>query len=83
MSCKDCKYSPKTYEEYCIGQSNPNMYCRDAYAEKSYLCDESEVKFDKETQRWLEKNLAQQTTVMKCEKCGLLFKPSLGHNCGK
>jgi len=41
------------------------------------------VKFDKETQKWLEKNLAQQTTVMKCEKCGLLFKPSLGHKCRK
>ncbi|MCR5835988.1 MAG: hypothetical protein K6G88_05755 [Lachnospiraceae bacterium] len=39
------------------------------------------VKYDKETQRWFEKNLAQQTTVMKCEKCGLFFKPSLGHKC--
>lgn len=56
MSCEDCKNSPKTYEEYCIGRSNPNMYCRDAYTEKSYLCSnyvESKVKFDKETQRWL------------------------------
>lgn len=41
------------------------------------------VKFDKETQSWLEKNLTQQTTVMKCEKCGLFFKPSLGHKCRK
>lgn len=39
------------------------------------------VKFDKETQRWFEKNPAQQTTVRMCEKCGLFFKPSLGHKC--
>lgn len=41
------------------------------------------VKCDQETQRWLDKNIAQQTTVMKCEKCGLFFKPSLGHKCRK
>lgn len=41
------------------------------------------VKYDEETQRWLKKNPAQQTTVMICEKCGLFFKPSLGHKCKK
>lgn len=38
MSCKNCKYSPKTYEEYCIGQSNPAVYCPDAYTERSQFC---------------------------------------------
>ena len=38
MSCKKCEYSPKTYEEYCIGQKNPSIYCPDAYTEKSHLC---------------------------------------------
>ena len=39
MSCKQCEYAPKTYEEYCIGQSNPSIYCPDAYTEKSHLCN--------------------------------------------
>lgn len=43
MSCKECIYSPKTYEEYCIGKSNPNIYCPDAYTEKSYLCGNYDV----------------------------------------
>ena len=43
MSCKECENSPKTYEEYCIGQSNPSMYCPDAYTEKSYLCGNYDV----------------------------------------
>ena len=48
VTCKDCKNSPKTYEEYCIGQSNPDIYCPDAYTDKSHLCgyvaEESEDK---------------------------------------
>ena len=43
MSCKECAYSPKTYEEYCIGQSNPSMYCPDAYTEISHLCGNYDV----------------------------------------
>lgn len=39
------------------------------------------VKYDTETEKWLKKNIIQQTTVMKCEKCGLYYKPSLGHKC--
>lgn len=38
MSCKECKHSPKTYEEYCIGQRNPSAYCPDAYTEKAQYC---------------------------------------------
>jgi hypothetical protein len=38
MICKKCKYSPKTYGEYCIAQSNPNIYCPDAYTEKASFC---------------------------------------------
>lgn len=43
MSCEECPYSPKTYEEYCIGQSNSSMYCPDAYTEKSHLCGNYDV----------------------------------------
>lgn len=38
MGCKNCKYSPSTYEEYCIAQSNPDVFCPDAYKDISYLC---------------------------------------------
>ena len=51
MSCKECKYSPKSYEEYCIAQSNPKEYCSDAYTEKSYLCSEYNVDKSYKTER--------------------------------
>ncbi len=38
MSCTECKYAPKTYEEYCIAQSNPREYCPDAFTILSHLC---------------------------------------------
>lgn len=37
------------------------------------------VVFDPETRAWFKKNLAAQTTVMQCERCGMWYKPSLGH----
>ena len=43
MSCKECKYSPKTYEEYCMRQDGSNIYCPDAYTEISYLCGNYDV----------------------------------------
>ena len=42
---------------------------------------EERVKFDAETSKWFKKNWSAQTTVMKCEDCGLYYKPSLGHKC--
>lgn len=40
------------------------------------------VKFDRQTKKWFEKRtFLQETTVCKCEKCGLYYKPSLGHKC--
>lgn len=41
------------------------------------------IKYDEQTKKWFAKNFFNQTTVMKCEKCGLFFKPSLGHKCKK
>lgn len=38
MGCADCKCSPKTYEEYCIGQKEPGAFCPDAYTDISHLC---------------------------------------------
>lgn len=40
-----------------------------------------EVKYDKKTREWFYKHAGCETTVCKCEKCGLFYKPSLGHKC--
>lgn len=37
--------------------------------------------YDEELTRWFLKNPSSQTTVVKCEKCNLYYKPSLGHKC--
>lgn len=43
------------------------------------------VNFDEETQKWFNKQqcngITTQTTVELCDKCGLFYKPSLGHKC--
>lgn len=39
------------------------------------------VKIDKTTKEWLENHFGAQTTVCKCEKCGLYYKSILGHEC--
>lgn len=39
------------------------------------------VKYDAATKAWFKKNPWAQTTVMCCEKCGLWYKPILGHTC--
>ena len=37
--------------------------------------------YDKETEKWFKNHPDAQTTVMQCDKCGLFYKPSLGHKC--
>ncbi len=39
------------------------------------------VKYDATTMAWFKAHLFAETTVVKCEKCGLYYKPSLGHKC--
>lgn len=39
------------------------------------------VNYDKETKKWFNNHFGQQTTVCLCDKCGLFYKPSLGHKC--
>ena len=45
------------------------------------------VKYDANTSRWFKKQIyggiTCQTTVCQCDKCNLLYKPSLGHKCKK
>ena len=36
---------------------------------------------DKATDEWFKKHPGLRTTVARCDKCGLYFKPSLGHEC--
>lgn len=39
------------------------------------------VKYDEATREWFSTRPGAQTTVMCCEKCGLWYKPDLGHKC--
>ena len=41
----------------------------------------ADVEFDKETIKWFHKHPEKQTTLCKCENCGVFYKPSLGHKC--
>ena len=40
---------------------------------------EERAEFDSETRKWFQKNPGAQTTVTRCNRCGLYYKPSLGH----
>ena len=37
--------------------------------------------FDKATEKWFKEHPHNETTVMKCDRCGLFYKPILGHKC--
>ncbi len=39
------------------------------------------VRYDAATAEWFRSRGDIQTTVCKCEVCGLHYKPSLGHKC--
>ena len=41
------------------------------------------VKYDETTEKWFKQHPDVVSTVMRCEKCGLFYKPSLGHKCRK
>lgn len=41
------------------------------------------IKFDGDTSRWMLFHRQRGTTVIRCERCGLFYKPSLGHRCKK
>ena len=39
------------------------------------------INYDKETKKWFREHIGQQTTVCECKKCGMFYRPSLGHKC--
>lgn len=39
------------------------------------------VELDNRTKKWLRERPGVQTTMVQCKKCGLHYKPSLGHKC--
>ena len=43
--------------------------------------DMQKVKYDNATKKWLEKHIGANTTVCRCDYCGLYYKPMLGHEC--
>lgn len=44
---------------------------------------EKKVKNDAALDRWFRQHPGAETTVMQCPRCGLYYKPLLGHKCKK
>ena len=38
---------------------------------------------DPYTVAWIDQHVGESTTLYKCKKCGLYYRPSLGHECMK
>ena len=43
----------------------------------------SKILYDYATKKWFGNHIGHETTLCRCEKCGLFYKPSLGHKCKK
>lgn len=43
------------------------------------MTKEERVELDQETSEWFKRHPGVQSTVAQCPKCGLYYKPSLGH----
>ena len=41
------------------------------------------IEYDNATKKWFDAHPCSETTVAKCESCGLFYKPILGHKCKK
>lgn len=41
----------------------------------------TKIQCDKATDEWFKQHPGARTTVAPCDKCGLWYKPSLGHKC--
>jgi len=39
------------------------------------------LKLDKQTKEWFKAHVGEESTVVKCDKCGWFYKPELGHTC--
>lgn len=46
-----------------------------------FTIENEEIECDKATNEWFEYHPGARITIVRCEKCGLYFKPSLGHEC--
>lgn len=47
------------------------------YLKGNIMC----VRYDWATFDWMIQHPGQETTVCRCEVCGVYYKPSLGHKC--
>lgn len=41
------------------------------------------MEYDEKTRKWFSRHWNAETTVARCEQCGLYYKPMLGHKCRK
>lgn len=39
------------------------------------------MRFDRVTEKWMREHWGVETTVARCDECGLYYKPELGHKC--
>ena len=78
-TCFECPYF---YAEE--GDRYATKHCGQNHLECPYYWDKGQplgIKYDEPTKKWFRKHIGQQTTVCKCDKCNLFYKPSLGHKC--
>lgn len=54
----------------------------DCYSQK-WRNSISKILYDYATKKWFGNHIGHETTLCRCEKCGLFYKPSLGHKCKK
>lgn len=43
--------------------------------------DTRRIRFDPTTAKWFGSHPLEETTLARCEDCGLYYKPELGHKC--
>ena len=41
------------------------------------------IRFDRETEKWMQRHVGWETTLAMCEDCEMYYKPELGHKCLK
>ena len=63
-----------TYIDYDGVEKTENHYFKMAK-------EPEKIQYDKATDEWFKHHPGAQTTVARCDKCGLYFKPSIGHKC--
>lgn len=81
--CKvmDCTGTSCDYCGFYNSEFHRPMIWDDEYVKPKSVKIGTKVECDKVTTEWLSSHFGQETTLCQCKRCGLYFKPSLGHRC--